>query len=145
MSNNSEKNFFYINFQILKKYKEFMAEALVDLNLIPAEIDVLTFLINNEGKNITASEISQNRGISKGLVSRAVNSLKGKKIIETIENPQDGRSVYLKIMDNENNLIKEIKKANEKFINILLEDIDSKNLHLFLNINTKMLNNLNHL
>lgn len=142
MTYREETNFFYINFQIIKRYKEFMGKALMDLDLMPAEIDVLTFLINNEGKNITASEISLNRGISKGLVSRAVNLLKDKKIIETVKNPEDGRSVYLKIIDNENKLVNEIKEVNKKFIYRLLQDVDTSDLHLFLKINNKMLNNI---
>ena len=93
-------------------------------------------------KDITASEISMYRGISKGLVSRAVHSLKTKKIIELKENPEDGRSVYLKIVDEEDNIIKEVKEINEKFKTQLIKDIDKPDLKLFLKINNKMLNNI---
>ena len=140
-----ESNIFYIYFQIIKKYKEYMRSSLEDFDLIPAEIDVLTFLINNMDKNITASEISMNRGISKGLVSRAVSLLKDKKIIETMENPEDGRSVYLKIIDEENDMVKDIKKINERFKDNLIKDIDPMDLHLFLKINNKMLNNIKNI
>lgn len=82
------------------------------------------------------------RGISKGLVSRAVHSLVIKKIIELKENPEDGRSVYLRIVDEEDNLIKEVKKINEKFKTQLVKGIDSKDFQIFLEINNKMLNNI---
>ena len=42
-----------------------MRSSLEDFDLIPAEIDVLTFLINNMDKNITASEISMNQGFQR--------------------------------------------------------------------------------
>lgn len=136
-----ESNIFYIYFQIIKRYKDYMEKSLVDFELTPAEIDVLTFLVNNMDKDITAREISMYRGISKGLVSHAVHSLKTKKIIELKENPEDGRSVYLKITDEEGNVVKEVKEINEKFKTQLIKDIDSLDLKLFLKINNKMLNN----
>lgn len=105
-----ESNIFYIYFQIIKKYKKYMEESLLEFELTPAEIDVLTFLINNMDKDITASEISMNRGISKGLVSRAVNLLKDKNLIGTEENLEDGRSVYLKIINEEDDVVKKVKR-----------------------------------
>lgn len=140
-----ESNIFYIYFQIIKKYKDYMEKSLAGFELTPAEIDVLTFLINNKDKDITASEISMNRGISKGLVSRAVNLLETKKIIEFKENPEDGRSVYLKIVDEEVDVVKELKKFNDKFIAQLLKDMDFRDLNLFIKVNNKMLNNIKNM
>lgn len=140
-----ESNIFYIYFQIIKKYKDYMEKSLAEFELTPAEIDVLTFLINNKDRDITASEISMCRGISKGLVSRAVHSLKTKKIVELKENPEDGRSVYLKILDEEDDLVKEVKEINEIFKNQLIKDIDMSDLDLLLKVNNKMLNNINNI
>ncbi|WP_042678637.1 MarR family winged helix-turn-helix transcriptional regulator [Anaerosalibacter massiliensis] len=137
-----EANIFYIYFQIIKKYKKYMEKSLQEFELTLAEIDVLTFLINNMDKDITASEISMNRGISKGLVSRAVNLLKDKKLIETKENLKDGRSVYLKITDEEDSVVKKVKEINERFKTQLIKGMDIKDLNLFLKVNNKMLNNI---
>ncbi|MCR2044553.1 MarR family transcriptional regulator [Anaerosalibacter massiliensis] len=137
-----EANIFYIYFQIIKKYKKYMEKSLQEFELTPAEIDVLTFLINNMDKDITASEISMNRGISKGLVSRAVNLLKDKKLIETKENLKDGRSVYLKITNEEDSIVKKVKEINERFKTQLIKDMDIKDFDLFLKVNNKMLNNI---
>ena len=137
-----EANIFYIYFQIIKKYKKYMEKSLQEFELTPAEIGVLTFLINNMDKDITASEISMNRGISKGLVSRAVNLLKDKKLIETKENFKDGRSVYLKITDEEDSIVKKVKEINERFKTQLIKGMDIKDLDLFLKVNNKMLNNI---
>lgn len=136
-----ESNIFYIYFQIIKKYKKYMEESLVEFELTPAEIDVLTFLINNMDKDITASEISMNRGISKGLVSRAVNLLKDKNLIGTEENLEDGRSVYLKITNEEDDVVKKVKESNEGFKNQLIKGMALEDLDLFVKVNNKMLNN----
>ena len=62
-----------------------------------------------------------------------------------MENPEDGRSVYLKIIDEENDMVKDIKKINERFKDNLIKDIDPMDLHLFLKINNKMLNNIKNI
>lgn len=119
-----------------------MEKSLAEFELTPAEIDVLTFLINNMDKEITASQISMHRGISKGLVSRAVNLLKDKKLIQQKENLEDARSVYLEIIDEEDNVVKKVKEMNEIFIEQLIKDIDIKDLELCVKVNNKTLNNI---
>ena len=66
-------------------------------------------------------------------------------MIETRENPEDGRSVYLKIVDEEDDMIKEVKEINERFKTQLIKDIDIQDLKLFLNVNNKMLNNIKNM
>ena len=136
-----ETNLFYIYYQIIKKYKNFMEENLHGYNFTPAEIDVITFLINNQDKNITAKDISEIRGISKGLVSRAVTELRRKNIIKIKENPDDKRSVYLKINNAEENLIEKVREKNKFFIEKIVNDIECEDLALFLKINNKILTN----
>ncbi len=136
-----ETNLFYIYYQLIKKYKLYMEKALDGFNLAPAEIDVLTFLINNEDKKITAKDISEIRGISKGLVSRAITSLKKKGIVKTIDNPDDKRSVFLQINNKESNLIDMVKEHNLYFINHVTDEIDVKDLKNFIEVHQKMLAN----
>ena len=136
-----ETNLFYIYYQIIKKYKNFMEENLQGYNFTPAEIDVITFLINNQDKKITAKDISEIRGISKGLVSRAVTELRRKNIIKIKENPDDKRSVYLKINNAEENLIEKVREKNQFFIEKIVNDIECEDLALFLKINNKILTN----
>lgn len=138
-------NIFYIYFQVIKKYKDYMEKSLQEFQLTPAEIDVLTFLINNMDKDVTATEISLHRGISKGLVSRAVNMLLNRNIIEVKENPDDARSVYLKILKEEDNLILKVKEKNEIFKSQLIKDIDMTDFDLFLKLNNKILENIKNI
>ena len=138
-------NIFYMYFKIIKIYKDYMEESLKEFELTPAEIDVLTFLVNNMDKDVIASEICMHRGISKGLVSRAVNMLKDKNIIETKANLEDGRSVYLKIYDEKDQIIVRVKEVNKKFQDQLMKDISREHLDLFVNVNNKLFDNIMNL
>ncbi len=137
-----ESNIFYIYFQIIKKYKSYMEKSMEKYKLTPAEIHILTFLVNNKDRDITASEISTHRGVSKGLVSRAVSNLKDKHIIEVKENISDGRSVYLKIVDENNPLVVEMGSLNKKFKDQLIKDIAKEDLNKFFAINKKIFDNM---
>lgn len=137
-----ESNIFYIYFQLIKKYKTYMERELAEYRLTPSEIDVLSFIVNNETRNITAKDIGLYRGISKGLVSKAVNSLIESGLVETSLNPSDGRSLYLVIADRQAGLILDLKRVNNVFVKKLLEDIAMDELKTFLEINRKMLDNI---
>lgn len=138
-------NIFYMYFKIIKIYKDYMEESLKEYELTPAEIDVLTFLVNNMDRDVTASEICMHRGISKGLVSRAVNMLKDKNLIETKANLEDGRSVYLKISDEKDQLVVRVKEVNKKFQKQLMKDISTEDLDLFIKVNSKLFDNIMNL
>ncbi|HEY4543087.1 MAG TPA: helix-turn-helix domain-containing protein, partial [Tissierellaceae bacterium] len=116
-----------------------------DYNLTPAEIDVLTFIVNNKDKKITAKDISMHRGVTKGLISKAVNILVEKNLIITKVNKEDARSFYLSLKDYDNEIVKVIEKANNRFIELLLLDISSDEVESFLRINRKMLDNIKEL
>lgn len=137
-----ESNIFYIYFQVIKKYKNYMERGLEEYNLTPAEIDVLSFLVNNREKNNTASDISMRRGISKGLVSRTVQLLKEKDLIYTKANPDDGRSVYLILKDTNKELIGKVENINDNFRDSILKDMRKEDINMFLKINNKMLTNI---
>ncbi|MBP2025564.1 MarR family winged helix-turn-helix transcriptional regulator [Peptoniphilus stercorisuis] len=138
----NENNIFYIYFQVIKKYKDYMEKKLCDFNLAPAEIDVVTFLINNIESDITAKDIVEVRGISKGLVSKAVSSLRRRKIIYIVDNPLDKRSVFLRINTKELDLIDAVKVENRIFLKKLLRDMTMEELQFFSNINNRMLENM---
>lgn len=140
-----ESNFFYMYFQIIKEYKIYLESNLESFDIRPAEIGVLSFLINNRGRNVTASDISIRRGISKGLVSKAVSSLLDKGLIRSEDNPQDGRSVYLLINNEDSELITRVENINQEFKDRLLKDIDEEELNLFLDINRRMLDNIKNI
>lgn len=138
----NENNIFYIYFQVIKKYKNYMEKKLCDFNLSPAEIDVITFLINNMESDITAKDIVEVRGISKGLVSKAVTSLRRRDLVYIVDNPLDKRSVYLKINNRELDLIEIVKIENKRFLENLLKNMTMEEMKFFSKINSKILKNI---
>lgn len=140
-----ETNIFYIYFQIIKRYKSYMEQELSIFNLTPSEIDILSFLVNNEERDITAKDIGMYRGISKGLVSKSVNSLIDKNIIRTEINPNDGRSLFLKISNREDPIIKKVERVNDIFITKILDGINGDDMNIFLKINKNILSNIEEL
>lgn len=137
-----EVNIFYIYFQTIKKYKKYMENSLKGYALTPAEIDVITLLVNNIGKDITAKDIVILRGISKGLVSRAVTSLRRKELIIAVDNPLDKRSMYLSINGENEDIITKVKEENKNFMEKLFKGVTMEEIEHFLYINNKMLNNI---
>ncbi len=137
-----DNNVFYIYFQIIKKYNDYMEKSLGKYNFTPSEIAVLTFLANNQDRKNTAKDISAFRGLSKGIISRTVHLLISKELILTEENPDDGRSMYLKINIQNEELIKDLKYHSVNFINILSRDIPEVDLEYFNRINNGILHNL---
>ncbi len=136
------KNFFSFYMVIVKEYKKFASSAFKDYNLTPAEVDVLTFLINNAPEFNTSSEISFYTGISKGLVSRSVHALQEKGIISMEVNPEDKRSSLLIFREEALPLVKKVKKDNTFFKNMLMEDIAQEDLDIFFDVNQKLVSNL---
>ena len=137
-----DNNVFYIYFQIIKKYNDYMEKSLGKYNFTPSEIAVLTFLANNQDRKNTAKDISAFRGLSKGIISRTVHLLISKELILTEEKPDDGRSMYLKINIQNEELIKDLKYHSVNFINILSRDIPEVDLEYFNRINNGILHKL---
>lgn len=135
-------NIVYIYYQAIDKYRKYMQKELDEHNLSPSEIDILTYLINNKEKKITAKDIGLHRRVSKGLISRSVNSLVEKNIIYTIKNEDDARSLYIEIVDEDIELIKDVENANKIFLDSIFKDIDKKEYEIFQKVNNKLLKNL---
>ena len=65
-----------------------------DLTLI--EADIISFLQNNPGKD-TAADIVELRMLSKGAVSKGVESLIQKSLLERIPDNKDRRKIHLRL------------------------------------------------
>ena len=142
MENKEKANIFYMYYQIIKKYKIYMEVNLEAYNFSPAQLDVLTFLINNRNQDVTATMIGQDRGVSKGLISKAVNELEDKKIIKVSQSKKDKRVNLLTIEDFSSRQIQEIKKYNDEFIDNLIKDLSYEDLLNFNRISLIMMDNV---
>lgn len=142
MERKDQANIFYMYYQVIKKYRTYMESNLDKYGFKPAELDVLTFLINNGDLEVTATMIGQYRGVSKGLISKAVKDLEDKKLIRTTRSKKDKREKILTLVDLDSKQIQEIKNYNDDFIEALLGDIAIKDLYKFNEVSHKMMENV---
>ena len=91
-------------------------------HLSPNEISILIILMNNPHID-TASQLSLFQGVSKGLVSRSIDSLISHGLLSCYKDEKDRRISHLFIKDEAHPFLEEmecdIKKMNEKIFNTI--------------------------
>ena len=93
------------------------------------EADVISFLQNNPGKD-TAADIVELRMLSKGAVSKAVEALIQKSMLERIPDTEDRRRIHLKLRPEAEPVTKMIDDVREEYLKIVLagtteEEVDA--------------------
>ena len=81
---------------LLRLYDKMLKQVCTEHDLTVIEADIISFLQNNPGKD-TAADIVELRLLSKGAVSKAVESLIQKSLLERIPDTEDRRRIHLKI------------------------------------------------
>ena len=81
---------------LLRLYDKMLKKVCREYDLSVIEADVVSFLQNNPGKD-TAVDIVELRMLSKGAVSKAVESLMQKSLLERIPDREDRRRIHLKL------------------------------------------------
>lgn len=140
--NHRNSNFVYMYSRLRRLYRKYSSKVLNKFDLTQSEIDVLTFLNNNRPNFNTASDITKYNGVSKALVSKSVNSLIDKGLLESKINEDDARVMNLYIRDEADFAVSELQAANVKFYEQLLANIDEEELSSFYRVTNKILNNL---
>lgn len=142
---NPNGNAFLVSFTKAKKtYKKFISPTLNDLGLTHNEFEILVFLQENLEYN-TAKDIVEFSGLSKGLISRSIESLLKKEMLTIKKDDKDKRIVRLYISDSAIETIDLLNKISNEFCRLLLEDLKDEELIVFDNILNKMIKNLNNL
>ena len=86
--------------QIRKYYSRILNERLKDLKLSPNEMNILILLSNNPSMT-TSTQLNMFLGVSKGLISRSVESLVKQGLIR-LENDQSDRGRQSEANGNRN-------------------------------------------
>lgn len=142
---NPNGNAFLVSFTKAKKtYKKFISPALNDLGLTHNEFEILVFLQENLEYN-TAKDIVEFSGLSKGLISRSIESLLKKEMLTIKKDDKDKRIVRLYISNSAIETINFLNKISNDFCKLLLEGLKDEELISFDNILNKMIKNLNNL
>ena len=105
---------------MLKLYKKMLKNVCTAHDLAVTEADILGFLKNNPDKD-TAADIAELKMLSKGAVSKSVDSLIGKGLLHRCPDKQDRRKIHLKITPEADPVISDIIKVQEEFRNAMFD------------------------
>ena len=127
-----------------KLYQQVVSNVYKKYNLTYMEFTIIMFIANNDYD--TASDIVKYRSLTKSHVSISIKSLVEKGLIEETYLKNDRRTKHLKLTSNSNYIVRDGRKAQKGFINILnsgLSKSDVDMLKSFIDkINDNIKNNL---
>ena len=114
---------------LLRLYDKMLKKVCMEHDLTVIEADVISFLQNNPGKD-TAADIVDLRLLSKGAVSKAVESLLQKSLLERIPDTEDRRRIHLKLKPEAGPVTESIDEVREEFLNTVLDGFTKEELEM---------------
>ena len=114
---------------LFRLYDKMLKRVCMEHDLTLIEADVISFLKNNPEKD-TAADIVELRMLSKGAVSKAVESLIQKSLLERIPDTEDRRKIHLKLKDQAGPVTESIDRIREEFLDTVLEGFAKDELEL---------------
>lgn len=125
---------------LFRLYDKMLKKVCTDHQLTVIEADIISFLQNNPGKD-TAADIVELRMLSKGAVSKAVESLIKKSLLERIPDIEDRRKIHLKIMPQAEPITESINCVREQFLNTILYGFTKEEIEAHINFCGKLFEN----
>ena len=115
---------------LFRLYDKMLKKVCTEHELTLIEADIISFLQNNPSKD-TAADIVELRMLSKGAVSKAVESLIQKSLLERIPDKEDRRKIHLRLKPEAGPGTESIDEVREEFLNTILEGFtkDEQELH----------------
>ena len=113
--------------QIRKYYARVLNERLKDLKLSPNEMNILILLSNNPSIT-TSTQLNVFLGVSKGLISRSVESLVKKELIRIESDVTDRRIQHIYLTADAIEKIKILKKEIRKINEDILSEIPKEDI-----------------
>lgn len=94
--------------------------VLKDYGITPAQFSVMTCLVFlNHDHDVTSAMMAKHAGIDKMMISDLVKTFAKKKLITTEQNPQDGRSFFIRptqtCVEITNKAVKAIEEIDDQF------------------------------
>ena len=126
-----------------KLYGRYMDDIRRDFSLSRIEITIISFLHNNPGLD-TAADIAELRMLSKGAVSKAVESLIRKSFLERIPDTEDRRRIHLKLKPEAEPVTEMIDEVKEEFLNTVLGGFTSEELEAHSRFFQRVFDNTRH-
>lgn len=129
--------------QFKKLYEKCYGHIMQTYGLKKIDIDVLYFL-SHSGKQDTAKDIANLIYVSKAHVSKAIENLHQKALIDLIADPSDRRYVHIRISASGQPIVDEIKQIRTKTEKILFDGISPEDRELLLRLSYQIADNIDH-
>lgn len=126
---------------MLKLYEKMLKRVCMAHDLAVTEADILGFLKNNPEKD-TAADISELKMLSKGAVSKAVDSLIRKGLLSREQDKQDRRKIHLKITPEAAPVIKDITKVQNDYWDIMFEGFSEEEYRTYEKLRSRHFENV---
>ena len=126
---------------LFRLYDKMLKKVCTEHDLTVIEADVISFLQNNPEKD-TAADIVELRMLSKGAVSKAVESLIQKSLLERIPDTEDRRKIHLRLKSQAGPVTESIDRVREEFLDTVLEGFTKDELELHRQFFDRLIDNL---
>ena len=124
---------------VIKLYEKMLKRVCTEHHLTVIEADVISFLQNNPEKD-TAADIVELRMLSKGAVSKAVESLIQKSLLDRRLDQQDRRRIHLILRPEAGPVTGSIESVQDEFWDMVLEGFTEEELEGYARFRKKLLN-----
>lgn len=130
-----------ISWMAVKLYEKMFADIIRERGITPNEKDVLLFLCNYPELD-TASDIVAYRSISKSLVSKSVDSLCRRGLLESWQDGRDRRITHLRVAPAAAETLAELQAVQRRFLAILGEDLSREERESLMGLLGKIARNI---
>ena len=125
----------------IKLYDSILKPVCEKYRLTMIETNIISFLQNNPGKD-TAADISELRMLTKGNVSKAVESLIQKGLLKRTPDMADRRKVHLSLLPEARPITDEIEGKREIFREELFSGFSRREQEEYARFNDRILKNI---
>lgn len=115
---------------LFRLYDKMLKRVCTEHDLTLVEADIISFLRNNPEKD-TAADIAELRMLSKGAVSKGVEALIQKSLLERIPDMEDRRRIHLKLRPQAEPVTESIDEVREEFLETILEGFTKEELETY--------------
>lgn len=115
---------------LFRLYDKMLKRVCTEHDLTLVEADIISFLRNNPEKD-TAADIVELRMLSKGAVSKGVEALIQKSLLERIPDMEDRRRIHLKLRPLAESVTESIDEVREEFLETILEGFTKEELEIY--------------
>ncbi|MBC5688419.1 MarR family transcriptional regulator [Mediterraneibacter sp. NSJ-55] len=127
--------------KIMKLYEEMLKGVALQYGLTTIETDIISFLQHNPGKD-TAVDIVEFRMLSKGCVSKAVESLIQKGLLRRQQDERDRRKIHLKILKKCEPVMESIESVQEKYWHTVFKGFTAEEKTMYFQYNSRISQNV---